>query len=222
MVVDVWQRVMDLAKAGTSGMDTQDEFNGKMNSAQKILEEALIDVAEINQKSSDALSWLKVPSGALISASTGAITMPADYLHLDTLAFINSSNVRFPATKLRTDEIEMTRSSPIRAPNLTTNDINYYFKAGGLYVMPEQAGIKVDFLYYKKVPDASITLTPVGDDDGDLVTPSVDVELGWPLSVQNLLIYLILEQFGVEIREEMLYEYSQFGITREMIKPNAQ
>lgn len=221
MVVQVWQRVMDLAKAGTSGMDTEDEFNGKLNSSQMIMEEALIDVAEINQKASDALSWLKIASGPVVSDSTGAITMPEDYLHLDTAAFINGSSVRFPATKLRTNEIEMTRSSPIRAPDISNNEINYYFKSGGIYVMPEQAGIKLDFLYYKKVPDASITLTPASDQDGDLVTPSVGVELGWPLSVQNLLVYCILEQFGVEIREEMLYEYAQFGITREMIKTNA-
>lgn len=221
MVVQVWQRVMDLAKAGTSGMDTEDEYNGKMNSAQKIMQESLIDVAEVNQKASDALSWLKVASGPLISDANGSIAMPENYLHLDTLAYIDGSNARWPATKLRTNEVEMTRSSPIRKPNLATKDINYYFKNGGLYVMPEQASIKVDFLYYKKVPDAAITLTPASDADSDAVTATVGTELGWPLSVFNLLVYLILEQFGVEIREEMLYEYAQFGITREMIKTNA-
>lgn len=221
MIVEVWQRVMDLAKTGTSGQDTQDEFNGKSNSAQKILQEALIDVAEVNQKASDALSWLKVPSGNLTTDATGKITMPANYLHLDTLELI-ADGARWPAHKIRSNEVSNTRVSPIRKSDLAKHELNYYFKSGGIYTMPEQAGIVVDMMYYKKVPDASILLTPVSTPDSDLVTPQVGIEYGWPSSVFNLLVYLILEQLGMELKENILFEYSQFGITREMIKTNPQ
>jgi hypothetical protein len=116
----------------------------------------------------------------------------------------------------------MTRTSPIRKPNLATNDINWYLKSGALYVMPEQASIVVDLMYYRVVPDASIVLTPASDGNGDLVTPTVGVPYGWPVSVFNLLVYLILEQLGVELKENMLVEFADFGINREMIKTTAE
>lgn len=220
MIIEVWQRVMDLAKTGTSGMDTQDEFNSKANSAQKVIATALMRVAEINQEASDALSWLKVPSGALTTDATGKITMPANYLGFDTAEYIANGG-RWPVTKIRTNEIANTRRSPIRKPDLTTNDICIYFKSGGMYTMPEQAGLVIDFLYYKKVPDASIVLTPASDDEGDLVVPSVGTDFGWPMSVFNLLVYAILEQLGIELKEQLLLEYAQFGVTRDMIKTAA-
>lgn len=227
MIVDVWQRVMDLAKSGTSGQDTEDEFNGKANSAQKIIYENLIDFDEINQKVTDALSWLKKPSGALTSGAAGVITMPSDYLHLNTVAYIVPASggtpaQRFQATKILTHAVEMTRSSPIRQPDLSINELGYYFKSGSMFVMPEQAGIQVDFMYFMVVPDATITLTPVSDADSDMVTPTIGTDFGWPISLFNLLVYTILEQFGIEMKERILYEYSQFGISREMIKTNPQ
>lgn len=221
MIVEVWQRVMDLAKTGTSGMDTQDEFNGKTNAAQGMLQEQLIDAAEDNQKATDALAWLKVASGSLTSDSTGRITMPDDYLHLDTVSYI-ANGKRYPTTKLRTNQVDMVRTSPVLGPDLTTYDINYYFKNGALYTLPEQAGIVVDFLYYKKVPNAAIVLTQVSSGDSDLVTPSVGTDFGWPISVFNILVYMILEQLGVELKEEWLLEYARFGIIRETIKTTAQ
>lgn len=221
MIIEVWQRTMDLAKTGTSGMDTVDEWNGKANSAQLILEQALIRAAEINQEASDAISWLKVPSGTLVSDSTGKITLPNDYYGFDTLELIGTDG-RYPAYKVRSNEVGMTRTSPIRKSDLTKNKLRYYFKSGDLYTLPEQAGISVDFLYYKQAPDASIVLTPVSSDDSDLVTPTVGVDFGWPMSVFNLLVYTILEQLGVELKEQWLLEYAQFGISREMIKPVAQ
>lgn len=219
MIVEVWQRTMDLAKTGTSGQDTQDEWNGKANSAQKIITTALIRVAEINQEASDALSWLKVPSGPITSTGLGEIVLPSDYLGFDTAEYIANGG-RWPVTKLRSNEIALTRTSPIRKPDLTKNEISIYFKSGAMYVMPEQAGLDVDFLYYKQVPDASVILTPASNLDGDLVTPTIGVDFGWPISMFNLLVYTILEQMGIELKEQLLLEYAQFGITRDMIKPN--
>lgn len=220
-IIGVWKRTQELAKTGTSGQDTEEEWNNKSNSAQKALQQLLIDVAEINEKASDALNWLKISSGVLSSDSTGKVTFPDNYLHMDSVTYV-SGGQRYPSVKLATNEIDMTRTSPIRKPDLTTNDINWYLKGGALYVMPEQASIVVDLMYYRVVPDASIVLTPVSDDDSDLVTPSVGVAYGWPVSVFNLLVYLILEQLGVELKENMLVEFADFGINREMIKTTPQ
>lgn len=220
-IVAVWQRVMDLGKSGTSGMDSEDEFNGKVDAVQKSLEQALIDVTEENQKVTDALNWLKKPFGSLVSDANGLITFPDNYLSLDTLFLVAGGN-QYPMDKLRTNQISMTRTSPIRQPVVANNEVDYYFKNNGLYVMPEQAGITVDGLYYMQVPAATITLTPESDDNSDFLVPTVGTDFGWPTSMFNILVYMILQQFGVELKEQWLVEFAQYGISVETIKTSSK
>jgi len=217
-IVNLWYRMMGLAKAGTSGMDDAASFNGKIDSVQKSLAELLIEVAEENQKVSDALSWLKKTSGNLTTASDGSITFPSDYLHIDSLSFV-AGGKKYPGIKLRTSEIDMSATSPIRGSNATApNENNYYFMAGTLYVSPEVAAIVVNMRYYKQVPAATIVLTPTSDSNGDYVIPTVGTDLGWPVQMFNLLLYMVLEQYGVEVKENMLIQYAEMGITKEMIR----
>lgn len=219
-IVNVYKQVMDITRSGTSGQDSQDEFNRRAVSVQNSLVEMLVDVNEENTKVTDALKWLKKTTGDLISDSTGLITLPDDYLHLEAVTYVNSSGNQFPTSKIGGNSIDMTRTSPIRKANLTKNKVNYYFNSMGMYVQPEQAGVKVRVKYIKQVPAAAITLTPVEDSTGDYVTPTVGTEFGWPLQVQNLLMYMMLEQYGVEIKEQLMVQYAQYGIGKEMIRQN--
>lgn len=218
-IVDAYNLVMDITKSGTSGQDSQDEFNRRVKSVQRTLVEMLVDVDEDNEKVTDALKWLKKTSGDLTSDADGLITFPDDYLHLDTVTFINADGAKFPTTKIGTSSVDMYRTSPIRKANLTKNKINYYLENSALYVQPEQAGVKVRLKYIKEVPDATITLTPM-EDAGDYVTVAVGAEFGWPTSVFNLITYMLLEQYGVEIKEQLMVEYAQYGISKEMIRAN--
>jgi len=221
-IVNVWKRVMDLGKSGTSGMDSQDEFNGKVDSVQKSLVQMLLDVTEENQKVTDALNWLKKPSGNLTSDATGLITLPNDYLYLDSVSFVGTGGALYPTDKLRTNQLNMTRTSPIRKPDPVNNSVDYYFKQNNMYVMPEQAGIVINFLYYIQVPVASIVLTPQSTDNSDFLAPTAGTEFGWPTSMFNILVYMILQQFGVELKEQWLVEFADYGISTETIKTAAK
>lgn len=216
-IVQLWYRMMGLAKAGTSGMDNQFAFNGRMDSVQKSLTELLIEVAEENQGITDALNWLKKSSGNLTSDGDGSITFPDDYLHIDSLSYVTGGS-KWPATKLRTAEVDMTSSSPIRNSNFANNELNYYFIGGTLYVSPEVEDVVVNMRYYKQVPAAEIVLTPTSDDTGDYVTPTVGTELGWPVNMFNLLLFMMLEQYSIEVKENLLLEYAEMGISREMVR----
>lgn len=218
-IVAVYNRVMGLAKSGTSGMETQDEFNGIISSVQKTLQQLLIDADEANQKVTEALKWIK-PSITTVTGAGGLITIPDDYLQLVSIALVQNAT-SYPAEKLPVNQVEMTRTSPIRKPVLANNQLKYYFKDGAPYTMPEQSGITVRMIYHKIVPDATITLTPVSDVDSDFMEPTAGVDFGWPVSMFNILVYMTLEQYGIEVKEDLLLEYSQLGITRELIKPTA-
>lgn len=215
-IVAVYNRVMDLAKSGTSGMETQDEFNGIISSVQPALQQILIDADEYNQKVTEALKWLK-PSIIQVTGAGGAIPLPDDYLQVITISLVQNAT-EYPAEKIPVNQISMTRTSPIRKPVLANNQLKYYYKSGAPYTMPEQSGISIHMIYHKIVPDASITLNPTSDDDSDFLVPAAGVEFGWPTSLFNIIVYMTLEQYGVEVREDLLLAYSQLGINRELIK----
>lgn len=221
MIEKVWQRVMGLAKSGTSGMDAEDEFNSKVIAAQQKLAALFKAVDEENEMVSQALSWLKKSTGLVTTVTDGSIPAQSDFSSLITVTLI-AAGKRYPGTKYRNNEVETARTSPILQPDLTKNELGFYNRSGKIFTMPEQAGTTVDMAYYIKLPDATIVLTPSQSDDYDLVIPTVGVDFGWPEFCFNLLVYMIAEQFGVEIREEALLEFSQYGITLEMIKTTPQ
>jgi hypothetical protein len=38
------------------------------------------------------------------------------------------------------------------------------------------------------------------------------VDLAWPSSAANLILYKMLEKYGVSVREQLLQEYAKYGI----------
>lgn len=212
----VWNRVKDLARTVTTGYDNQDEYNSKSYAAELALLEMLSDVYEHNTKASDALDWL-ITDASLTSDANGKLTLPTDYVHLATIQYVSNS-VKYPTTKVRTNEVAMYRTSPVRGFDVTKNDIGYYFKAGAAYTLPEQTGLTVVLTYIKKPTFSSIILTEVSTDTEDYLDLTGGVDFGWPEQLFNIIVYLILEQLGVELKEQWLLEFAAYGIQREAIK----
>lgn len=215
MIVDIYNRVSQLTKTGTAGYVDQDEFNGIIAAKQQSLLEMMIDVEEENEKASDLIFWLKkVATGA--TDANGKITPPGDYLHLDSMSLVVGSAL-YPMNKIDTDQVEMLRTSPILFPDLANNEVSYYKEAGKLISFPE-VPLNYRMRYYAIPPVAAITLTETGDGGGDYLTPTVDTELAWPQSAYNLLVYMVLMDFGIELKQQEIFEFAQYGITVEMFK----
>lgn len=212
----VWHRVKDLARTVTTGYDDQEEYNSKTYAAELTLLEMLTDVYEQNTKASDALDWL-ITDAPLTTDSNGKLTLPADYVHTATIQFVNGAS-KYPTTKVRTNEVAMYRTSPVRGFSVSRNDIGYYFKAGAAYTLPEQTGISVVLTYIKKPTFSSVILTEVETDTEDYLDLTGGVDFGWPEQLFNIIVYLILEQLGVELKEQWLLEFAAYGIQREAIK----
>lgn len=215
MIIDIYNRVSQLTKTGTAGYFDQDEFNGIIASKQLSLEEMLIEVEEENEKAADLISWLKkVATGT--SDANGNIDFPDDYLHTDSMSLVVGSSL-YPMNKIDTDQTEMLRTSPILFPDLANNEVSYYYEAGKMVNFPEVT-INYRLRYYAVPPAATITLTETGDGGGDYLTPTVGTELLWPQSAYNLLVYMVLMDYGIELKQQEIFEFAQYGITVEMIK----
>lgn len=214
-IVAIYERVSQLTKSGTSGYIDQDEFNGMIDAKQKSLLSMLIDVEGENKKAAELINWLK-SSADLAADANGLLTLPDDYFWVRSVS-LKVGALLYPAQRLLDDQIEMTRTSPIRKPVLSNNEVNWYFSGGTISMMPEVA-MTTRLRYYMEPPVASITLTESGDTDGDYLTPTEDVAFGWPDSAFNLLTYMVLMDYGVEMKEQEIFEFAQYGITIEMVK----
>lgn len=214
----VYNRVNALAKTGTSGYDDEEEYNSKTYVAELRLVEMLTDVYETNTKASDALNWL-IKDTDIVSGANGLLTLPTDYLHLSTIQLKVGSNL-YPTDKIRTNELGMVRTSPIRGMDLTKNKVGYYFKQGAIYTLPEQASITMRMTYISKPVFSTITLTPATDANTDYLTVTGGSNFGWGEQMFNIIVYLILEQLGVEMKEQWLLEFANFGITKETLITN--
>ena len=215
MIVDIYNRVSQLTKSGTSGYVDQDEFNGIINSAQYTLADMLIDKVGVNNKANDAVNWIKVRSD-IATDSSGLMAIPTNYFRLDIISLLQSGN-EFDMSEIQRNQIPSIKNDSIVMPNLATGDAYYYYENNAIYTLPEVA-MTVRFRYYKTPTAASITLTPSETGGNDYLTPTVDTELGWPYSVFNLLTYIVLFDYGFEMKEEAIMEFAKFGITWANVK----
>jgi hypothetical protein len=215
MIVEIYNRVSQLTKTGTAGYVDQDEFNGIIAAKQLSLLEMLIDVEGENKKAADLIAWLKKVSLSNSDAN-GVVTLPDDYIHIDTMSLVVGTS-KYPVNEIDTDQVEMLRTSPILYPDLANNEVSYYWENGTPIMFPE-TNIATRMRYYAIPPEALIVLTETGDSGGDYLTATAGTELGWPQSAYNLLVYLTLMDYGIELKQQEIFELAQYGITIEMIK----
>lgn len=214
-VVTLWNQVQTTAKAGTSGYQSQNEFNADLDTVQKRIANVLCDNYDASQKVEDALFGLLVTQTGATN-STGVISTPNNYYRLISV-WVNvgtNPSIPTPASKIASNQISAYATSYVRKPSVTTNDYSYYYLDSTIQMMPK-ATLNCTLVYCKTPPTANIVLTPSSDDNSDYITPTAGTDLIWSPILFNLFLYMMLEMLGVEMRDNIIYEFSQLGIPKE-------
>jgi hypothetical protein len=105
---------------------------------------------------------------------------------------------------------------PQRAPNVANKIVYYRFNSPEtVYFYPAQA-IPFSVFYLVYPDEAKIAFTFSETDDEDIMTydQADSVDLGWPASATNLILYKMLEKYGVQVREQLLQQYAEYGIVQ--------
>lgn len=218
-IIRFYNAVNDRAVTGTSGYDSS--FLEKVNEVQTQAINTFAPLYEDNQAIKDALGVFVKPKITTTVTGTGLLAKEEDYVHF--LAVLSAEGkTAFP---INVNEISIIETSPIRNPDVSKGKIFYYQKADGIYFLPKTP-IEVEYLYLRRPVDAKIVLNPVNDANRDYLVPSEEtddiVNLEWPESMFNLLMYMFLEKLGMEMKEPILIEYANLGITKEMINTDPQ
>jgi hypothetical protein len=221
-VIRLYNTANQRALAGTTGFDDQDKVNSKIADVQTELIEYLATFYEANQQVKDALAPF-VKYVPLPSDQYGVISKPADYVHVVAIG-IND----YPCDPINVNEEFIIKQSPIRRPSAEKNLYYHLHKNNAITILPEQQYYNINFGYIRQPALAMVVLNTISTDDSDYYEAvssnqfggSLDLE--WPESMFNLILYLYLEKMGIEQKENILLAYSAMGIARETPKTSPQ
>lgn len=211
-VVALWNQIQQTAKTGTTGYQTQDEFNNDLATTQTRICNILCDNYDLTSKVEDALFGLLVSQDELTSSS-GIVSTPGDYFRLIAM-WVNINGVYQISQKVALNQVPVYITSFVRNPDITKNRTIYYYLDGAVQMLPQMA-LQTKYIYCKQPPVASILLTPESSWNYDYIVPSAGTDLVWSPLLFNLFVYTMLEMLGIECKDNIIYEYSQLGIPKE-------
>jgi len=217
-IVKFCNAVNDRAVIGTTGYDAT--LIEKVNQVQTQAVSLFASLYENNQAVKDALGpFIKTITKSTLA--TGELVKESDYVHF-TAVLGAAEKTAYP---INTNEVSIINSSPIRKPSIIKGNIFYHQKDDSIFFLPKQV-MNVEYTYIRKPREAKLVLKPVSTVDSDYLVPSTTpgdiVDLEWPESMFNLLLYMTLEKLGMEMKEPILLEYANLGIQREMINTQPQ
>lgn len=206
-VVEVRNAAYRMAKVGTTGYDTVTDAVSKLNEIQLDALNLLTPYYGKIQAIDDLLAVF-VKEG-VATFTSGVLNWPSDYYGFISMWKTNGG-VTVSVPKMKTNQIGVLNENSIRKPTAASPKI--YFRDGNMILQPSNGDAGISMLYFRKPNDVAITTTPVesGTDDYEQVTAQTNYE--WPYRAKNLLIYLMVQRLGVEMKEPILYEISQLGI----------
>lgn len=215
----VYERMGEFAKTGTSGYDDQDAINNRAYSVNLMLAEIMSENYEKNQKATDAVADL-VEIELTSSDIYGQVEKNEEYLHLATVHLIKDEEI-YLTRKLAVNAVAATLASSVRKPDYANNEVCYSFQERIIQMYPKME-MDLEVIYIRKPNTPFIALTPVDSENSDflVVDEGNTVDFEWPESMFNLIVYMMLDQLGIEMKEQLLFEYATFGISRDTVNPN--
>ncbi len=216
-VVEVRKAAYRMAKVGTSGYDPTTDFVPKANEAQGDLMNILTPHYGKIQSLDDMLDFLVVE--ATPTFTTGVLNKPNGYYGFISM-WKTTGGSKVPVRKLKTNQIGTNSQNSIRRATDTKPYV--YFRNASVILTPSTGDSGLSWMYFRKPADISITTTPLETDEDDYETVTAQTNFEWPDRVKNLLIYLIVQRLGVEMKEPILFEISQLGIKQNLTVQSAQ
>lgn len=210
-IVKVREAAYRITKVGTSGFDSTPDFNAKANEvnidAMNILSphygkvKAVDDILNMFVK-----EWPAEFTGGLMGIPEDYYGYISIYKTTGTGATATTSTVR----KLKTNQIGAIGQNSIRKPTLANPKV--YLSEGNVLLQPINADAGLTLVYFRLPADVEIVTTPLESetDDYEVVTDQTNYE--WPDRMKNLLIYLLVERLGGEMKQPIILELGKLGI----------
>lgn len=195
-----------ITKVGTSGYDSTTEFIAKANEVNLDLMNLLTPHYGKQVEAVDDILSTFVKTTA-VTFTSGVFAKPADFYGY--ISVVPDSGVGI-VRKIKTNQIGALGRNSIR--KATTAAPQVYLNANGFNILPNTITTGNNLMYFRLPADIDIVTQPYSnpDDDYEIVTNQTDFE--WDPRAKNLLIYLLVERLGGEMKQPILVELAKLGI----------
>lgn len=207
----VQQAVYRISKVGTSGYDATDEFIAKANETNLDLMALLTPHYGKIKAVTDILNTfvVDVPCEFI----SGLMGIPEDfygYISIYKQTGENTAATYSTVRQIKTNQVGAIGQNTIRRGTVTAPNVR--LEAGNFVLTPINGDTGLNLIYFRLPANVDIVVTPVeGEtDDYEAVTDQTNYE--WPARCANLLIYLLVNRLGGEMKQEILVELAGLGI----------
>lgn len=214
----LWQRLEGYAQKYQSGAANVAYFNTSLAEVQSELFNDFSVYYGKNEKVNTLMDfWVRQQNGTTPGTGIDTIGIDPEIVNrILSAGYAPSGAITFGIPAVAENELVAIARIPQRAPNITKKIAYYRFNSPQTINFYPAAIIPYLVFYLIYPTEAHIAFTFTSTDDEDIMTydPDNSIDLAWPASASNLILYLMLEKYGVSVREQLLQEYAQYGVTR--------
>lgn len=229
-VNQLWKRTGQYGVKYQAGQNLVDAFNGALDEVQLELYNQLAPIYQSNEKVRSLLAvWVKKQYD---TASNGTYTVGNSQGLFDRVVGMSvtdttapTPNILYAIEPIMEAELTYAARIPQRAPSLAKKRV-YYLVDGPTTINLYPAAASIPFLlFYLVFPTAAyiaFTYTETDDEYIQTYDPTNSQDLAWTSDAFNLILYMMLDKFGVSVREQLLMEYAKLGLTELMSQPTKE
>lgn len=208
---DVYQFVTQTKRSGTSGYDSEDDWNTNLKSTEIDIYRTLVPFYAKDDRIQKLFSPF-VKTEDYPNISNGSILLPSDFdKYIDTI-FDDGSKMVYPRNL---NERSKILSSPIQNPSVSSDEYFCFFNGGKIDYLPKDVE-ECQLVYLREPVSALISFQVEETDDEDYIRLNVIRNSEWPEEMFNLYCAILLEKFGYQNRETIAAEYGRLGIERNV------
>lgn len=221
-VLDIWNRLNQYAQKYQSGVIVADTFNAALAETQLEIYNDLSNFYQTNEKVRGLLGpWVKVATTPIVNGVIDMTTVVTGSDEFDRVVAMGVTTGASPFPSLyeinpiTEGELVYANRIPQRKPDVTAKRV--YFLMDGATVInlaPVVASLPV-IIYYLIFPtEAKINFTYTVTDDEDIMVynPTGSIDLAWTKDAENIIIYKMLQKYGITSRDLWISEYSKIGV----------
>lgn len=218
-VLDLWTRVNQYSAKYQSGQNVVAAFNASLTEVQNEIYNDLSPFYQGNEKVRGLLApWVK----SISATFTNGVYTTADAQFDRPLAIsaTDGTNLIYDIAPITEGELVSYTLIPQRKPDLAKKRV-YYLMATPtvIHIFPKPASLPF-LMYYLGYPTlAKIAFTYTETDDEDVMTYDAgnSTQLGWSQDAFNIILYKMLEKYGIDTRDQWIAEYSRLGISKPIL-----
>lgn len=210
-VVVVTEDAKRITKIGTSGFESNPDMVANANEVNLDLMAILSPHYGKVKAVTDILNTfvVDVPCEFI----SGLMGIPEDfygYISIYKQTGENTAAAYSTVRQIKTNQVGAIGQNTIRRGTVTAPNVR--LEAGNFVLTPINGDTGLNLIYFRLPADVDIVVTPVeGEtDDYEAVTDQTNYE--WPARCANLLIYLLVNRLGGEMKQEILVELAGLGI----------